>query len=99
MAYILPNDVQPKKVVNVIYDGGPPGVSLAEINWNGGSCIGIRWNETDSQRKRKVKVSKGMPISSGNAVWFILPDDMFDSNSILNKEIMKVIQKNAGGRV
>ena len=93
MSYIKPKDVQATRVQKVIYDGGPCGVSVAEVKWSNGICIGIRWNETDNQRRRKTPNSKGMPISSGKPVWFILPNDIFDAGSDLRKTLSKA--KNA----
>ena len=80
------------KNVNVIYDGGPNSVSVAELDWEGNHCLAMRWNiarrewdETDKQNNKKICV--GMPSSHGFPVWFLIPDDAFDPQTPLGKAI------------
>lgn len=64
--------------VKVIFDGGLHSFSVAEIEWEGGNCIGIRWNVARNEWVREDKKNGdcaclGMPTSHGKPVWFILP--------------------------
>lgn len=59
------------KSVEVIYDAGPvdKSWSVAQLEWDDASVVGIRWNG-DSQS------SKGLPQARGNPAWFILPQEL-----------------------
>ncbi|MDQ2178002.1 hypothetical protein [Marinifilum sp. D714] len=94
------NYKDPKKVlspkdaiskVDVIYDGGENSISIAKIIWNGEEVIGMRWNVAMREWHNKEKIAGkqclGMPTSSGHSVWFVVPNDFFDRNSDLWKEI------------
>jgi len=76
--YHDPNTVRsPKdrvKSVEVVYDLGPVSGSwsVARINWDEKTVIGIRWNG-DSES------SKGLPQARGNPAWFIVPDELRDA--------------------
>ena len=85
MIYTAPENVRsPRDFVRnleVIFDGGEEGFSLARLNWEASPCYAIRWNiarrewddeEKISERKRCV----GMPTSRGYPVWFVLPDEI-----------------------
>ena len=96
MIYIDPQNVTSPKdfveEVQVLYNDGPEGVSMARIIWEGKECLGIRWNiarrEWDENEKiNDKKQCVGMPSSRGYPVWFILPDNFFDKNSSLFKNI------------
>ena len=71
----------PKKYVanvNVLFDGGLHSFSIAELDWEGGKCFGMRWNvarnEWDREDKQKGRsICLGVPTSHGKPVWFILP--------------------------
>ncbi|MDP4202566.1 MAG: hypothetical protein Q8861_07705 [Bacteroidota bacterium] len=78
--------------VEVIYDGGSgenpndTGFSLARLTWEGNIALGIRWNvarrEWDSPEKINNSIEcVGMPSSHGYPVWFVIPDELLDSNS------------------
>ncbi len=80
--------------VQVLYDGGDGSVSVASLEWEGNPCIAIRWNIArrewdDTEKKQNKKTCVGMPSSHGYPVWFILPDELFDSKSDLHKAIAK----------
>ncbi|EKB61312.1 hypothetical protein [Bergeyella zoohelcum] len=84
--------------VNVIYDGKDKGISIAKINWDDNEVIGIRWNvalrEWDEADKMSgVKECLGHPVSRGYPTWFILPREIFDSNSDIVKKVKEVLQK------
>ena len=96
MIYVRPDKVlSPRDFienVEVIFDGGSgentndPGFSLARITWEGNSALGIRWNvarrEWDSPDKiDNSKTCVGMPSSHGYPVWFVIPNELLDSNS------------------
>lgn len=64
--------------VNVIFDGGLHSFSIAELEWEGEECFGMRWNVARNEWDRKDKqngssICLGMPTSHGIPVWFILP--------------------------
>lgn len=82
LKYTLPQDVlSPKdyvKKVDVLFDGGEESFAIAKIVWEGGDCIGIRWNASMRELEDPLKlegeiVCKGMPVSRGYSVWFNLP--------------------------
>lgn len=82
MSYVKAADViSPQKYVRsvkVIFDGGLHSFSIAEIEWDGGICIGMRWNVARNEWERDDKkngncICLGMPTSHGKPVWFILP--------------------------
>ena len=78
--------------VKVLYDGGDDSVSVASLEWEGNPCIAMRWNIArrewdDSEKIKNKKTCVGMPSSHGYPVWFILPEELFDSQSDLNKAI------------
>lgn len=84
--------------VKVLYDGGDDSVSVASLEWEGQSHIAMRWNIArrewnDSDKKNNKKTCVGMPSSHGYPVWFILPDELFDSQSDLNKAIKDLFDK------
>lgn len=98
MIYTNPNRVvSPKdflESVEVIYDGGSgenendTGFSLAKLTWEGETVIGIRWNiarrEWDTPNKmNNLNECVGMPSSHGFPVWFVLPDELLNSNSMI----------------
>lgn len=79
--------------VNVIFDGGENSISVAKVKWYDEYKLGIRWNvalrEWDDSEKQNGKECLGMPTSTGHPVWFIIPDDFFDKESDIWKEIEK----------
>lgn len=93
--YVDPADVtSPKdrvREVKVLYDGGEESVSVVSLRWGDEESIGMRWNvanrEWDDEKLKEEKTCVGMPSSRGYPVWFILPKDLFDSQSDLNKAI------------
>lgn len=83
MRYIEPKYVtSPKdflKVEKILFDNGENGYSIAQLNWEGKTCYGIRWNVArrewdDKDKIENLKKCVGMPSSHGYPVWFILPD-------------------------
>ena len=78
--------------IKVLYDGGDNSVSVASLKWEGKPCIAMRWNIArrewdDPEKIENKKTCIGMPSSHGYPVWFILPDELFNSQSDLNKAI------------
>jgi hypothetical protein len=55
--------------VEILYNSGPGGWSVASLDWNGEDAIGIRWNGQEGP-------GIGNPQSRGNATWFILPGEL-----------------------
>jgi hypothetical protein len=52
--------------------------SLAILQWKDEYTLGIRWNLTmredqDPDKQNGIKQCKGMPFSSGQPIWFVLP--------------------------
>jgi hypothetical protein len=71
------------RTVDVLYDGGVEGFSLAVIDWEGTDHIGMRWNvaikEHGEQDKHcGAKVCAGSPALNGAPSWFILPRELFN---------------------
>jgi hypothetical protein len=96
MRYRKPEAVlSPKDTVsNVkeIYDGGEDSISVAKLQWHNETVYGIRWNVAmrewdDSEKQSERKECLGLPISRGNPVWFIIPQELLDRNSELWKKI------------
>ena len=82
MVYIDPKDVNaPKDCIlskKIIFDGGLHSFSIAEVNWQGSICYGMRWNVSRKEWYRNDKINGqepcyGMPFSTANPVWFIIP--------------------------
>lgn len=79
MPYVDPNTVtSPQhswKLKKVLFDSAQMsrqgGWSVAEGEWEGKPCIGVRWNGDAS--------SNGNPTSRGYATWFILPDGLVEA--------------------
>ena len=77
--YVKPTEVlSPKgqvEVLDVLYDSGEWGVSIAriryrdELNQPFKECTGMRWNGNLDED------NKGMPVSRGYPVWFVIPDE------------------------
>jgi hypothetical protein len=81
---VRPQDVTSPKdrwvLDRVLIDGPASGKwwSLALGRWRGPSdewrkCLAIRWDGGTAEDPNE----KGMPISSGYAVWFILPEELY----------------------
>ena len=75
MAYIKPETVvSPKAAVanlNVLHNNG--GWAVAELDWNGESALGLRWNGSDQES------GCGTPQSRGIPTWFIVPNELVDA--------------------
>lgn len=102
MIYHNPNTVlSPKDFVDnvsVIFDGGANSYSIAEVIWEGQKQLAIRWNiarrEWDDQNKINNQTTcVGMPSSHGYPVWFIIPAELIDCNSEINKTIKDYLNK------
>jgi hypothetical protein len=80
MAYVEPVTVWAPKTsvrsLEILYNTGPNGWSVARIDWEGKESIGIRWNGGDGS-------GIGNPQSRGNATWFIIPQEL--QQEILNR--------------
>lgn len=94
MLYIQPEDViAPQGVLEFIElihkeHNEDYSYSLAKVKWAGEEHLAMRWNisrnEYEDTRKQNGEViCKGMPISTGHPVWFILPKDLTDRKSKL----------------
>lgn len=81
--YLKPTEVlSPRgqvEVMDVLYDSGEWGVSVARIRYRDKKnqpfkeCTGMRWNGSLG------KGNKGMPVSRGFPVWFVIPDEFSES--------------------
>lgn len=103
MRYTLPHAVtSPQDYVNdvnVIYDGGEEGYSVAKILWEDEPCLAIRWNVArrefeDPEKVSGEKVCVGMPSSHGYPVWFVLPEEILNQDSEVRRLIDKAWPKN-----
>jgi hypothetical protein len=76
MSYILPSQVlSPKgsiKNLNVLYDGGENGWSLAEMTWDGIPVLAMRWNGGSNNGSPSI----GNPQSRGVPTWFVVPEEI-----------------------
>ncbi len=76
MAYIEPATVWAPRAsirsVDILYNSGSGGWSIAKIDWESKETLGIRWNGGDGP-------GLGNPQSRGNATWFILPEQLHDA--------------------
>ncbi len=73
MAYVEPATVlAPRsmvKSVDVLYNTGPGGWSVALLKWGDDETVGIRWNGEPGP-------GIGQPQARGFATWFVLPDEL-----------------------
>ncbi|HEX4030639.1 MAG TPA: hypothetical protein VHX20_09775 [Terracidiphilus sp.] len=65
------------KSVDVVFDKGPVdhSWSVARLEWDGSTVVGIRWNG-DSRS------TKGLPQARGNPTWFVIPKEL--EEAVLN---------------
>jgi hypothetical protein len=68
--------------VDVLYDGGVDGFSLAVIDWEGTPHVAMRWNVAfkehgDAEKQAGVVMCAGSPSLKGIPSWFILPRELF----------------------
>lgn len=79
MSYVKPDLViSPKSKISdlkVLYDKGEGEWSLAEMKWEGGDAVGIRWNGSSNDPNQS---GTGNPQSRGVPTWFVLPDEIAD---------------------
>ena len=95
--------LSPKKFirqVDVLYDGGVTGFSLAMIDWEGVPHIGMRWNvaikeQADSSKQTGTVPCDGSPSAKGIPSWFILPRELFDP-TLFDKDSSTFLQLVAG---
>jgi hypothetical protein len=64
--------------------------SLAILKWKDEYTLGIRWNFTmreanDPAKQNGTKTCKGMPFSSANPIWFVLP-------KLLHKSVLESLK-------
>jgi len=96
MCYVDPKKVlSPRGVVKdleVILDTGEWGFSVAKLTWEGQeNHYGVRWNGGTTKNKG---VTKGSPVSSGHAVWFLIPEKLvksIDFDRLIQKEQYELI--------
>lgn len=84
--------------IEVIYDGGPDGFSLARLRCEGVTHIAIRWNVARKEHDDPAKQSGelkcvGTPSVKGEPSWFILPVELFqpalfDANNPIFRHIV-----------
>lgn len=105
MRYVNPLDVtSPQDAVSnirLILDQGEEGISVAQIDWYEEPILVMRWNVSLREWEDPKKISEeniclGMPVSRGHPVWFVIPEEFFDNNSELWKNIkIRLEQLNA----
>ena len=59
--------------VHVIYDGGASDCAVAQLDWDGETGVGIRWNGNNMDQPL------GSPQSRGHPFWFLVPDAFADA--------------------
>jgi hypothetical protein len=84
MAYIDPETVVAPRsrvtAVEVLYNSGPGGWSLARLDFDGEECLGIRWNGAEQEP------GIGNPQSRGRPTWFVIPGELA---AVIRDEIEK----------
>lgn len=92
MAYIEPKAVVTPKnrvgSVNVIYNGGPGGWSMALLEFDGKEAVGIRWNGSEDTS------GIGNPQSRGRPTWFVVPSEL---DSLVREEAEQLSISQEGG--
>lgn len=70
------------KAVDVVFDMGPVdgSWSVAEIDWEDSTAVGIRYNGDSNS-------TKGSPQARGNPAWFIVPKELESAVLAAAKEI------------
>ncbi len=70
------------KAVDVVFDLGPVdgSWSVAEIDWEDSTAVGIRYNGDSTS-------TKGSPQARGNPAWFIVPKELESAVLTAAKEI------------
>ena len=90
MAYVDPTTVvSPRnliKAVDVLYNSGTGGWSVALLDCTDGECLGIRWNGCEEYG--------GNPQSHGYQTWFRVPNDLAD---VLRARVEELANSQAGG--
>ncbi len=92
MAYIDPTTViAPQdhiRSVNILYNGGPGRWSVAQLEWDGEECTGMRWNGNDDER------GIGNPQSRGRPTWFVVPPEL---EALVRDEAEQLSNSQEGG--
>lgn len=72
------------KAVDVVFDLGPVdgSWSVAEIDWEDSTAVGIRYNGDSTS-------TKGSPQARGNPAWFIVPKELESAVLTAAKEISR----------
>lgn len=73
--------------VEIVYNGGSGGWSVALLEYNGSDRIGIRWNGDGDD-------DIGNPQSRGRATWFILPPEL---EGMVREQAEQLSNLQAGG--
>lgn len=85
MSYLHPDTVVAPQnrlaSVEVLYNSGPDGGSLARLEFDGEECLGMRWNGSEEEP------GIGNPQSGGRPTWFVLPKELAD---IIRAEVEKL---------
>ncbi|HEY3761943.1 MAG TPA: hypothetical protein VGN23_09370 [Verrucomicrobiae bacterium] len=75
--------------IRVIFDGGTGSspFSVVKLDWSGVPRIAMRWNVSEREWDDADKISgkvvcKGMPVSRGHPVWFVLPDEVASDSDV-----------------
>jgi hypothetical protein len=68
--------------VEVLYNSGPGGWSLARLQFDGEECLGIRWNGAEHEP------GIGNPQSRGRPTWFVVPDQLA---GVIRDEVEKFV--------
>jgi hypothetical protein len=91
MAYVDPATVtSPRKVVrsvDVLYNTKKDGWSVARLNWNGSSVLGIRWNGGKNS-------GLGVPQSFAKPTWFVVPDEL---EEVIRDRVEEILAAKEGG--
>jgi hypothetical protein len=91
MAYMEPTQVTAPRAlvrsVDVLYNTGPGGWSVARLEWEDHEVLGVRWNGEEGP-------GIGNPQSRGVPTWFVVPDEL--RASILDR-VEELTLQQAGG--
>lgn len=92
MSYVRPETViSPRnrvRSVDVLYNHGPGGWSVALLEYDGRECIGIRWNGDEGEP------GIGNPQSRATPTWFVLPEELA---ACVREQAEQLANSQAGG--
>ncbi len=92
MSYVNPESVlSPRnrvRSVDVLYNAGPGRWSVALLDFDGGECVGIRWNGSEDES------GIGNPQSRARPTWFVVPEELA---AVVREQVEQLADSQEGG--